>query len=130
MAQSEEHLFNPDRLEELLEEWKSILHLGQWDIELRRSRQVDFLEGDNQGEITFNRVECQAIIRILDPIDWVDTPFKQDMEKTLVHELLHIIYADFEPEDSNSLQYTLWHRSIDSMARVLVSLKRKGEAVK
>lgn len=130
MAQSEEHLFNLDRLEELLEEWKSILHLGQWDIELRRSRQVDFLEGDNQGEITFNRVECQAIIRILDPIDWVDTPFKQDMEKTLVHELLHIIYADFEPEDSNSLQYTLWHRSIDSMARVLVSLKRKGEAVK
>ena len=130
MAQSEEHLFNPDRLEELLEEWKSILHLGQWDIELRRSRQVDFLEGDNQGEITFNRVECQAIVRILDPIDWVDTPFKQDMEKTLVHKLLHIIYADFEPEDSNSLQYTLWHRSIDSMARVLVSLKRKGEAVK
>lgn len=109
---------------------KGILHLGQWDIELRRSRQVDFLEGDNQGEITFNRVECQAIVRILDPIDWVDTPFKQDMEKTLVHELLHIIYADFEPEDSNSLQYTLWHRSIDSMARVLVSLKRKGEAVK
>lgn len=130
MAQSEEHLFNPDRLEELLEEWKSILHLGQWDIELRRSRQVDFLEGDNQGEITFNRVECQAIIRILDPIDWVDTPFKQDMEKTLVHELLHLIYADFEPEDSNSLQYTLWHRSIDSMARALVSLKRKGEAMK
>lgn len=130
MAQSEERLFNPDRLEELLEEWKSILHLGQWDIELRRSRQVDFLEGDNQGEITFNRVERQAIVRILDPIDWVDIPFKQDMEKTLVHELLHIIYADFEPEDSNSLQYTLWHRSIDSMARVLVSLKRKGEAVK
>ena len=130
MVQSEEHLFNLDYLEELLEEWKSILHLEQWDIELRRSRQIDFLEEDNQGEITFNKVECQAIIRILDHIDWVDTPFKQDMEKTLVHELLHLIYADFEPEDSNSLQYTLWHRSIDSMARVLVSLKRKGEAMK
>ena len=130
MARSEEHLFNIDRLEELLEEWKSILHLEQWNIELRRSRQIDFLEEDNQGEITFNKVECQAIIRILDHIDWVDTPFKQDMEKTLVHELLHLIYADFEPEDSNSLQYTLWHRSIDSMARVLVSLKRKGEAMK
>ena len=130
MARSEEHLFNLDRLEELLEEWKSILHLEQWDIELRRSRQIDFLEEDNQGEITFNKVECQAIIRILDPIDWVDTPFKQDMEKTLVHELLHLIYANFEPEDSNSLQYTLWHRSIDSMARVLVSLKRKGEAMR
>ena len=49
MAQSEEHLFNLDRLEELLEEWKSILHLEQWDIILRRSRQKDFLEGDNQG---------------------------------------------------------------------------------
>lgn len=130
MARSEEHLFNLDRLEEFLEEWKSILHLEQWDIELRRSRQIDFLEEDNQGEVTFNKVECQAIIRILDHIDWVDTPFKQDMEKTLVHELLHLIYADFEPEDSNSLQYTLWHRSIDSMARVLVSLKRKGEAMK
>ena len=130
MTQSEEYIFNLNRLEELLVEWKSILHLEQWDIELRRSRQKDFLEGDSQGEIDFNRVECQAIIRILDPIDWVDTPFKQDMEKTLVHELLHIIYADFEPEDSNSLQYTLWHRSIDSTARVLVSLKRKGEAMK
>ena len=125
MTRSEEYIFNLNRLEELLEEWKSILHLEQWDIELRRSRQKDFLESDSQGEIDFNRVECQAIIRILDPVDWVDTPFKQDMEKTLVHELLHIIYADFEPEDSNSLQYTLWHRSIDSMARALVSLKRK-----
>lgn len=130
MARSEEYIFNLNRLEELLEEWKSILHLEKWDIELRRSRQIDFLEGDNQGEITFNKVECQAILSILDHIDWVDTPFKQDMEKTLVHELLHLIYADFEPEDSNSLQYTLWHRSIDSMARVLVSLKRKGEAMK
>lgn len=130
MTRSEEHLFKIDHLEELLEEWKSILHLEQWDIVLRRSRQKDFLEEDNQGEITFNNVECQAIIRILDPIDWVDTPFNQDMEKTLVHELLHIIYADFEPEDSNSLQYTLWHRSIDSTARALVSLKRKGEAMK
>lgn len=130
MTQSEEHIFNLNRLEKLLEEWKSILHLEHWDISLRIRREKDFLEGDNQGEITFNRVECQAIIHILDPIDWVDTPFKQDMEKTLVHELLHIIYADFEPEDSDSLQYILWHRSIDSMARVLVSLKRKGEAVK
>ena len=130
MTRSEEHVFNINHLEGLLEEWKSILHLEQWDIELKRSRQRDFLEGDNQGEITFNKVECQAIIHILDPFDWVDTPFKQDMEKTLVHELLHIIYADFEPEDPNSLQYTLWHRSIDSMARALVSLKRRGEATK
>ena len=130
MTQSEKSIFNHNHLEELLEEWKGILHLEQWDISLGIRRQKDFLEGDNQGEITFNRVECQAIIRILDPIDWVDIPFNQDMEKTLVHELLHIIYADFEPEDSDSLQYTLWHRSIDSMARVLVSLKRKGEAVK
>ena len=130
MTQSEKYIFNHNHLEELLEEWKGILHLEQWDISLGIRRQKDFLEGDNQGEITFNRVECQAIIHILDPIDWVDIPFNQDMEKTLVHELLHIIYADFEPEDSDSLQYTLWHRSIDSMARVLVSLKRKGEAVK
>lgn len=39
MARSEEHLFNFDRLDELLEEWKSILHLEQWGIELRISRQ-------------------------------------------------------------------------------------------
>lgn len=128
MTRSEEHLFKIDRLEELLEEWKSILHLEQWDIVLRISRQKDFLEEDSQGEVTFNDVDCQAIIRILDPVDWTDTPFKQDMEVTLVHELLHLVYAYFEPEDSNSLQYTLWHRSIDSTARVLVSLKRKGEA--
>ena len=80
MTRSDEHIFNLTHLEELLEEWKGILHLEQWDIELRRSRQKDFLEGDSQGEIDFNKVECQAIIRILDPIDWVDTPFKQDME--------------------------------------------------
>ena len=129
MTQSEKPIFNLNHLEELLEQWKSILHLEQWDISLRIRRQKDFLEGDNQGEITFNRVERQAVIHILDPIDWVDIPFNQDMEETLVHELL-IIYADFEPEDSDSLQYILWHRIIDSMARVLVYLKRKGEALK
>lgn len=130
MTRSEKHIFNHNRLEELLEEWKGILHLEQWDTELIIIRQKDFLEEDNQGEITFSKVGCQAIIRILDPVDWVDTPFKQDMEKTLVHELLHLVYADFEPEDQNSLQYTLWHRSINSTARVLVSLKRKGEAMR
>ena len=66
MAQSEEHLFNLDRLEELLEEWKSILP-------------------KNAGK-----------------------PLALAMGSTS--------------------KYTLWHRSIDSTARVLVSLKRKGEA--
>ena len=39
MTRSEEYILNLNHLEELLVEWKSILHLEQWDIELKRSRQ-------------------------------------------------------------------------------------------
>ena len=51
MTQSEKPIFNLNHLEELLEEWKSILHLEQWGISLRIRRQKDFLEGDNQARV-------------------------------------------------------------------------------
>ncbi len=48
-----------------------------------------------------------------------------DLEETLVHELLHLTCAPFEPEHG-SLAHTLMEQTIDMLAKTLVRLKRGG----
>lgn len=120
----EQKLLTIEELEALLCEWQSRLCLTEWDIALKIARRSEFGEEDNQADITYNNLSAQAIIRILDPIDWDNGLFNQDMEKALVHELLHLMWHDFEPADEESREHVLWHRRLETIARIMVALKR------
>lgn len=122
----EQKLLSIEELEALLFEWQGRLCLTEWDIAVKIVRRSEFGEEDNQADITYNKLSAQAIIRILDPIDWDNDLFNQDMEKALVHELLHLMWHDFEPADEKSLERVLWHRRLETTARIMVMLKRSG----
>ncbi len=123
-------IFNQEELEEACYKWQQILRLENWDIVLSIERAKNFADLDNQGEIEYRLELGAAAIRILHPDDWPDnTQWVYDMEKTLVHELLHLHFSFFEPEDKKSLNYTLWERTIETLARIIVDLERSGTEI-
>ena len=69
----------------------------------------------------------QALISIVDPQDYPETPFEQDMEVSLVHELLHIPMEYFATPAQDTLEHTHLEAFIERTARLLVSLARKGD---
>ena len=117
---------NQKQLNKALKKWKKILRLQEWDITAQISRAMHFnLEGV-QGENRITLVSKQAMILLLDPIDYPDySSFPQDMEQTLVHELLHCTMAELEPSDEDSLEYTVWHSTIDTLAKAFVAANRR-----
>ena len=68
-----------------------------------------------------------ALISILDPRDYPDSPFEQDMEVSLVHELLHIPLRYITEPELNSLEDIHLEAFIESMAKLLVKLSREAD---
>lgn len=125
----EKYICDIIKLQELCREWQARLNLEEWNVAVGINRSAD-MHPDNCGQIDFEPETCTATISILDPIDWLNPVFPQDMEHTLVHELLHIRFAPFEPKDESSLEYILWHREINTLAGIMVRLKRNASDVK
>ena len=117
------YIFTEDELVDLCREWQERLRLEHWDIALRIARACDFTnEGD--AEITWVLSKAKAIMKILDPVDYPAGPFKQDMEISLVHELLHLHFAPFDHSTDGSMENTMMERATDHIAITLVNLKR------
>ena len=124
-----EVILNADELNDLLEYWQKELRLENWDIVVNLYRQEEFYDEESQGENSYDIRTGQSIIRILDHIDWPiqGQRFPQDMERCLVHELLHLHFEPFEPKDKKSLEHDLMERTIETLAGTLVALRRKGK---
>lgn len=105
---------------ELFEKWRKILHLESWDIRFKwKVRERDMRLSDSVGCTTFSHESRQAIIEMLDPIDFENDLFQYDYEKTLVHELLHIKFSDLD-NSGDPLRDKLTHQIIDDIARAMV----------
>lgn len=82
------------------------------------------LKGNAEIEATLPK--RMATIRILDPVDYPDGLAEpQDMELSLVHELLHIhlfpLFADREEE----MRMIAEEQAIEAISRGLIALNRK-----
>jgi len=112
-----------EQLQALCQEWQAILRLQDWDVRCKIVRKRE-LEGERAGECRWQLDTKQALIRILDPIDWpTDCEWPQDIEQTLVHELLHLHMAPFQPEHG-TLEHVTMEQAIKSIATGLVRLRR------
>lgn len=115
-------------LEELIpacEFWKERLGLSHWRIGLRIARARDMPLGKTQGANEFCVDTEKALISILDPTDYPEGPFPQDMEATLVHELLHIPMRYIANPKLETLEATHMEAFIERMARLLVAMNRE-----
>ena len=123
----EKHIVTEGQLKTLCKEWQERLRLQAWDVKTGIYRERNFCGPERQGENEYNLATGTSLIRILDPADYPESKFKQDMEVTLVHELLHLVFAPFEPDDDKELEHKFMERAICQLSGVLVELKREVE---
>lgn len=117
------HIFTEDELKKLCAFWQNQLKLNNWRIAIGIERKTAFNNSQSTGEIDYVLPLGQAIIKVLDPLDYPNSPFKQDMEITLVHELLHLYFAPFAPLN-NTLEHDFMENTIEQLANILVAMKR------
>ena len=117
---------NDSQINELCERWQEILKLNDWDVRVNLGRPDELSEPDREGECFAELAKGEALIRLLDPKIPYDFTFQYDVEKVLVHELLHLSFSPFEPED-DPLRHDLWERLIERMAKTLVAFQRRVE---
>ena len=113
-----------DELDRYLSKWVKILGLEKWDIRARITRADKMNLDDCAGENNYNKVDRQSIIHLRDPNDWPCEDFSYDMEKVLVHELLHLTFSLLDTRGGTI--DTLQHRIINDLAVALVKANREG----
>lgn len=105
--------------------WQERLSLLDWRIETRVVRTAD-LRADTLGNLKWNSLTRLATIKVLSPLDYNATPAEiaEDMEYTVVHELVHLQLAAL-PRDPNNRD--LEEAVVNKIADALMTLD-KGPA--
>lgn len=85
-------VFDEAQLKQKCAEWQKILRLQDWIVDVKICRERDMKLNDCYAECELNLKKKMAHIRILDPIDFPPDD-EQDMELSLVHELLHLHFS-------------------------------------
>ena len=106
--------------------WQKRLNLEDWNVTVVMSRSTE-LKPRTLGNIHWDLEKKTATIRVLDPADY-RLPFKemlQDMEFTVVHELIHLNFApvvsEFQRSDANRREE---EHAVNHMADALLKLDR------
>lgn len=118
-----EVIFSEEELRKKCLEWQKILRLQDWDIRTSIARQREFNTTESNAEIKVNLQHRIAFLRVIDPIDYNDID-PQDMEKDLVHELLHIHLWPVTEGATGPLE-DVEEQAINMIAGSLIQLYRK-----
>jgi hypothetical protein len=124
------YIFNQEQLKNLCNEWQKVLGLSDWDIKITISRAKEMFDEDTQAGVNWVLRKKTALIKILDPIDYKIsgvTFWEQDMEQSLVHELMHLHIASFDNSKEGSLEDICVDQVCDIVAKGFVKLKRQNE---
>lgn len=130
MHNPEAIILTEDEITVLCAEWQQILGLQDWDVKPGIYRASRFNVAEAQAECNWTLKKKTALIRILDPTDYPENiMWPQDLEQSLVHELLHLHMAPFDDTKSGSPEEIMMEQATDLIAKALVRLKRqKGDA--
>jgi hypothetical protein len=111
---------------EKLSVWQKRLNLQDWDIALEVVRSTE-LKPKTLGSIHWDSDKKTAVIRVLDPADY-RLPFHEmldDMEFTVVHELIHLeiapVLSHFTRSDADRSEE---EHAVNHMADALLHLDR------
>lgn len=116
---------NLKSLEGMLRFWQERLRLQDWYIKIRFARSSEFDHGSSSGEVIYELRSKQAMIKILDPIDYPrNTSWEQDVEETVVHELLHLHFGSLQIEEE--FKSIMLEQAICCIADGLITTKREG----
>lgn len=120
----------PAELEERLRYWQGVLRLRDWKVQLVVERIHEMRDEERErtlhGFIEQLPEERLAKIHLLDPDDYPPTCWTpDDLETTLVHELLHLYFKPLEPEEKSAVYRIAEEQAINAMAEALTTLDRR-----
>lgn len=111
---------------ERLAVWQQRLNLQDWKVSIVIARSTE-LKPKTLGNVHWDLPKKTAVIRVLDPADY-HLPYRemlQDMEFTVVHELIHLELAptlsDLQRSEANRREE---EHSVNHMADALLKLDR------
>lgn len=106
--------------------WQQRLNLQEWTITVVIARASE-LKPKTLGNIHWDLPKKTAVIRVLDPADY-HLPYQdmlQDMEFTVVHELIHLelapVLSDLQRSEANRREE---EHSVNHVADALLKLDR------
>ncbi len=114
-----------EQLVEAGEWWADVLGLGGWTIDIELAR--GFTIPESEAEVTWTLTKRRATVRLLDPNDKPNgDPI--DMERALVHELLHVVFAAWDDSSRDGMSEILIavgiEQPIERLAILLVAFRR------
>lgn len=119
------YVWTDEELNGILREWQRVLGLLDWDVKIRWAASYE-MPNDVKAAIIQVWQKKAAVIKVLRREDYDrDIPWDQDIEQSIVHELLHISFHPFEPRDEDTLEWATWHQELDQIALALVTVKRE-----
>jgi hypothetical protein len=122
-------ILTQEELEQKLQEWQKRLRLQDWNIDVKIKRARDILDGC-QAEVNWVLTKKMAIISIMDPFDYPsDSMEPQDMEDSLVHELLHLHLAPISNYGNDDNYQIFEEQAIESIASGLIAAYRENATI-
>ena len=113
-------------LSAIVAHYAPLLRLGEWEIQARWAHQRELRHHTRAAELEWCWNARSAIIRVVHPEEqppaFDGTPF--DVERLVVHELVHLRLCQTLERD---VSHDDWE--IESIARALVALRRRADAV-
>jgi hypothetical protein len=106
--------------------WQKRLNLQDWKVTVEMARTTD-LRPKTLGNIHWDLEKKTAVVHVLDPADYRMPLHEmlQDMEFTVVHELIHLgfapVLADLQRTDANRREE---EHAVNHMADALLTLER------
>jgi hypothetical protein len=110
-------------LEAFCREWQRRLRVQDWQVSIYFVRGSDIQGKAGQCYSQFSKK--QAVIRLTELADADGWDYPYDIEKTIVHELLHLVMAGIDPESKKTgLELDMEEQAVDTLATALIALKR------
>lgn len=111
-------------LDEALAYWQDALRLRDWRLKAEISYRQDMLDDEGVAACSPALENKCAHIALIHPSNFPDSPWPQDHEQSLVHELLHLHTEPIMPTEYDEARDIANEQAIECISWGLVKLKR------
>ena len=99
--------------------WQKILSLKHWSVQVKYEKKHRMAAG-SYAEVFCKTGILSAVIKIMDPMDYDDPYIPQNIELSLLHELIHIPLMMFSKPEEGTTEDVLQEQFLELMSRALL----------
>ena len=125
MVTKKKVILTQKQLEAKLEYWQKRLQMRDWNINVCLVKQ-SAMARDKAAQVTLCPTKMQADVTIVTEDTYTYDLEPYDAEFLLLHELMHVRFADFDNPEVQSETRGV-ERAINALCYALLELKRGGE---